>query len=221
MVLFQGCPMRCRWCKRKEMAMGGQCSSWEELGVDATMERLARFEAPESDREVMIAGGEALAQPEFLLALLGACRREGMHTTVETTLYAPFSVAAEVARRADRLKVVLRLMDSARHLRLTGRPNAPILSNIEFLASMGAPITLRFQLIPGINDLPGDIEAAADFASALQCPSSIEILPYPGYAGEAPAAHDGLSPNSSEAGMRHAASVFKSYGLKVLLASLT
>jgi pyruvate formate lyase activating enzyme len=200
------------------MALEGRCSSWEELGADAVLERLARLPAPESDREVLIAGGEALAQPEFLFDLLGACRNEGIHTTVETTLYAPFAVAVEVARRVDRLLVALRLMDSARHLRLTGKPNAPILSNIEFLASMGAPITLRFQLIPGINDFPGDIEAAADFASMLQCPSSIEILPYPGAAGEAPAAHGGFYPNTSEAGMRRAASVFRRHGLEVSLA---
>lgn len=217
-VFFQGCPMRCRWCKRREMAFEGQCSSWEELGVEGVMERLARLGAPESDREVLIAGGEPLSQPEFLIALLDACREEGIRTAVETTLYARFSVATEVARRADRLMVVTRLMDSARHLRLTGRPNALILSNIDFLSSLGAPITLSFQLIPGVNDLPGDIEAAADFAASLQCPSSIEILPYPGYAGEAAAMHGGLYPDSSEAEMRRAASVFERYGLEVSLA---
>jgi pyruvate formate lyase activating enzyme len=218
MVFFQGCPMRCRWCDRREKAFEGQGSSWEELGAGAVIERLARLGAPESDNEILIAGGEPLAQPEFLVALLDACRAKGINTAVETTLYAQFSVAAEVARRVDRLLVVLRLMDSARHLRLTGHSNAPILSNIEFLASMGAPITLRFQLIPGINDFPGDIEATADFASMLQCPSSIEILPYSGAYDRFSSIRGGFYSASSEDGMRRAASIFKSYGLEVSLA---
>jgi pyruvate formate lyase activating enzyme len=217
-VFFQGCSMRCRWCNRMERAFDGRGSSWEELGVNTVMERLARLEPPESGSEISISGGEPLAQPEFLIALLDACREKGIPAAVETTLYARFSIAAEVARRAARLLVNLRLMDSARHLRLTGLPSAPILKNIEFLSSQGAPIVLRFQLIPGVNDLPGDIEAAADFASMLQCPSSIEILPYHGFRGPFPAIHAGAYGRPSEEGLRRAARVFESYGLEVRLA---
>ena len=38
---------------------------------------------------VTFSGGEPLMQPEFLLALLEACRAEDIRTAVDTTCYAP------------------------------------------------------------------------------------------------------------------------------------
>jgi pyruvate formate lyase activating enzyme len=198
----------------------GPGSSYAELGIDEVMRRLAGLNKSEADDEVLLSGGEALDQPEFLIALLDACAAKGMKTIVETTLYAPFSVAMEVARRATRILVNLRLMDSVRHLRLTGCPNTPILGNIQLLSSIGAPISLRFQILPGINDLPGDLEAAADFAALLPRPATIEIRPYSAACGLALVIPQRPSGPSAEEGMRRAASVFKSYGLKVSFAGL-
>lgn len=219
-VFFQGCSLRCRWCNRRERAFDGQGSSYEELGISEVMRRLEGLKKSEADDEVLLSGGEALDQPEFLIDLLDACSARGIRTVVETTLCAPFSVAAEVARRATRILVNLRLMDSARHLRLTGCSNTLILGNIQLLSSIGAPISLRFQLIPGANDLPGDLEAAADFAALLPRPATIEIMPYTYSAvcASAVVIRRSQFSASSDEGMRRAASIFKSYGLEVSFA---
>ena len=37
---------------------------------------------------------------------------------------------------------------------------------------------LRLPLVPGVNDLPGDMEAAARFAASLGLKMNVHILPY-------------------------------------------
>ena len=144
----------------------------------AGMMRELRKDRPyydESGGGVTFSGGEPLAYPEFLFDLLDACRKEGIRTAIETSAFASREVFIEASRRADLLLVDVKLMDSGRHRALTGLPNEQILGNIAALAELSASaasrslaaVWLRFPIIPGLNDGPADLAAAADFAAGL------------------------------------------------------
>lgn len=123
-------------------------------------------------------GGEPLAQPEFLLDLLRACRAEGIRSALDTSGWAGRDLVMEAGALADLVLFDLKLMDDARHLAATGVPLAPILDNLRALAAAGANVALRLPLVPGVNDLPGDMEAAARFAASLGLKMNVHILPY-------------------------------------------
>jgi pyruvate formate lyase activating enzyme len=131
----------------------------------------------ESGGGVTFSGGEPLFQWDFLLALLQACKEQGIHTAVDTTGLAPYSVLAAVSQYTDLFLYDLKLMDKVKHMEYTGVPNQGILDNLIRLAECHQGITVRVPLIPGITDTPGNLEAMAAFLKPIPI-LEVELLPY-------------------------------------------
>jgi pyruvate formate lyase activating enzyme len=132
----------------------------------------------ESGGGATFTGGEPLAQPEFLLDLLKACKAEGISSALDTSGWAARELMLEAGLLADLVLFDLKLVDDARHKAAAGVPSAPILGNLAALAAAGARIALRVPLMPGINDRPGDLAAAARYAASLGSAIKVHILPY-------------------------------------------
>ena len=132
----------------------------------------------ESGGGVTFSGGEPLFQPAFLLELLDACGRKGIHRTVDTSGYADKDILMAVAEKTDLFLFDLKMMDPEKHKRFTGVSNEKILSNLVYLAREGASISIRIPLIPGINDDEKNIEQTATFVEKLPNVRDIHILPY-------------------------------------------
>ena len=150
------------------------------MGVEQVMAAV-RADLPfyeESGGGVTFTGGEPLAQGPFLLELLRACRAEGIHSALDTSGWAERGLFLEAGLLADLVLFDLKLIDQARHKAATGVPSAPILENLAALAAAGGRIALRLPLVPGVNDAPGDLEAAARYAKSLGVEMSVHILPY-------------------------------------------
>ena len=127
---------------------------------------------------VTFSGGEPLAQPEFLLALLKGCEALAIHRTVDTSLHAPENVVAAVAEKTDLFLCDIKHMDSSVHQRITGVDNVRILGNIRFLASEGYPLRIRLPLIPSVNDDEGNLIETIAFIKSLGSIESVDLLPY-------------------------------------------
>lgn len=132
----------------------------------------------ESCGGVTFSGGEPLLQAAFLLHLLDACGRRGIHRTVDTSGYADTTTIMAVAEKTDLFLFDLKVMDREKHERFTGVSNEKILSNLTLLAKKGANISIRIPLIPGINDDERNIEQTAAFVEKLPNIHAIHILPY-------------------------------------------
>jgi pyruvate formate lyase activating enzyme len=131
----------------------------------------------ESGGGVTLSGGEPLAQPRFVSALLGACRERGIPTVLDTCGYAPSTVFLDLALAADLVLFDLKLMDAVRHKQYTGVSNRRILGNLEALVSRGRPVTVRIPVMPGINDTTDEIGQFAAYLAELPA-SQVELLPY-------------------------------------------
>ena len=127
---------------------------------------------------VTFSGGEPLLQPEFLLALLEECRREGIHSAVDTSGYAPLADIERVCQTADLVLYDLKLMDDALHRKFVGVSNELILTNLEAIADKtDCRIIARVPLIPDITDTDENLLAVADFLSLLNV-HRISLLAY-------------------------------------------
>ncbi len=127
---------------------------------------------------VTFSGGEPLMQPEFLVALLEACRAEGIRTAVDTTCYAAPQVIRHVAQTADLFLCDIKHMNCERHRQYTAVDNSQILENIRTLAQAGKAVIIRIPIIPGLNDDQANIEATASFVQGLKTVRRLDILPY-------------------------------------------
>jgi pyruvate formate lyase activating enzyme len=127
---------------------------------------------------VTFSGGEPLMQPAFLLALLAACRVEGIHTAVDTTCHAEAELIRHVAEMADLFLCDIKHMDSRLHKQFTGVGNERILDNIRTLADVAKEVCIRIPIIPDFNSDGGNIEQTARFAQSLKTIRRVDILPY-------------------------------------------
>jgi pyruvate formate lyase activating enzyme len=192
-VFLKGCPLECWWCHNPEgrdplpiARPSGDAAFYgdKEIGRTVTLDELmAEIEKEtifldESGGGVTFSGGEPLMQPEFLKAALRACHERELHTTLDTTGYAPKDTLREIAGDVELFLYDLKLMDDEEHRQYTGVSNRTILENLKLLAQDGAQIAVSFAVIPGITDTSKNIRAMAAFLSSLESIKDIRLLPF-------------------------------------------
>ncbi|MDR0377031.1 MAG: glycyl-radical enzyme activating protein [Spirochaetaceae bacterium] len=129
---------------------------------------------------VTLSGGEPLAQPEFTLALLAACRGAGFHTAIETSLFAPAEIVDAAADVSDTIIADCKIFDNERHQEATGQGNALILENLSRLLSgpHASRVLVRTPLIPGFTADDENIGAISAFISGVYADTAYELLNY-------------------------------------------
>jgi pyruvate formate lyase activating enzyme len=174
----------------------------------------------ESGGGVTFSGGEPLAQPEFLQALLEACRHEGLHTAVDTCGLVRREHLLAAAPLTDVFLYDLKLMDDAKHREYTGSSNAPILENLQALGPVARNIWIRVPIIPGVNADDANLNATARFAAGIPNVRQVNLLPYHRM-GTAKTQRPGSTANLADMEpptpelMRRAVEIVAAYGLTV------
>lgn len=143
----------------------------EEIGKD-----IAFYE--ESGGGVSFGGGEPLMQLEFLEALLVCCKREEIHTAVDTCGAVPYESFEQINRLVDLYLYDLKLIDESRHIKATGISNSMIIGNLRSLAEDRREVLIRMPIIPGINDDRENILATGEFIVSLPDVKDVQLLPY-------------------------------------------
>ncbi len=169
---------------------------------------------------VTFSGGEPLAQPEFLEAMLRLARDHSLHTTVDTSGHADQAVCERLLPLVDRWLYDLKLIDPGQHRDLTGVDPSDIQRNLHGLAEAGAEVVVRLPLLPGLNDDRETLEAIGTFVAGLPMRYPVDLLPYHRLGEDKYArlhrgyARPGLAPPTPEAVAR-AADVLSDRGLDV------
>ncbi len=151
-----------------------------EMSVAEAMEEVLKDRAfyEESGGGVTASGGEPLMQAEFLFELLKDCKREGLHTVLDTNGYAPWEKIEPLLPLVDLFLYDLKLMDEERHRQFTGASNRLILENLGRLSGRGAFLHLRIPVIPEVNDDEENLMATAALARTLPGVKRVDLLPY-------------------------------------------
>ena len=118
-------------------------------------------------------------QPEFLTALLKACRKEQIHTALDTTGYVAPEVFNTIAPLADLILFDLKIIDDGLHQIYTGVSNQQIMTNLLSLSNDSIDYMLRYPVIPGYTDDQENIAAMRLFMRKLKNPPlRIDLLPF-------------------------------------------
>lgn len=153
----------------------GRFVTVNELMVDIRSD-IPFFE--ESGGGVTLTGGEPLAQPSFAIALLHACKNEGIHTVLDTCGYAPPEVIEQTIPITDVYLFDLKLANSQEHKKYTGVGNELILKNLALLSKQGQIITIRIPLVEGITDSAENIDGLKSIIKSTKGIQRIDLLPY-------------------------------------------
>ncbi|MCK4568836.1 MAG: glycyl-radical enzyme activating protein [Bacteroidales bacterium] len=181
-VFFQGCPLQCVWCHNAEgipqflessegdkIPAGIKIYSIDELLEEVLKDRVF-FD--ESGGGVSFSGGEPLMQTEFLLEILKKLRELNIHTTVDTSGYAPTGIFKEVVALTDLVLFDLKIIDNKKHNLYTGTDNSLIHANLDHLAKSKIPFRIR---IPLVNEMTADDENLISIAVMLKGKGDVDI----------------------------------------------
>lgn len=186
-VFLKGCPLRCQWCCSPqgqrfacEHAVSGQKTFGYDIGVAELFDRIScdAHIWRRSGGGVTLSGGEVLSQPDFAVALMDRCHQYGVHTAVETCLYAQHETATRVLEKADFVQFDIKAVSSELHRTLTGAGNESILFNAAMLLRSNKNVLARFPLIPGITDSEENLRSIGNFLENERVGVSLEVLPY-------------------------------------------
>lgn len=231
-VLFR--PERCVSCYLcrglDELAAADKCpaEARELCGRDMTVPEVMKVILKEriffdqSGGGVTVSGGEPFGQPEFTLALLEACKRNEIHTAIDTSGFAEFRVIEASVPYTDLYLYDIKHMDPDKHREYTGVDNEIILSNLIKLGDAGARINARMPFVPGLNSDEKNLRAMGEFLRNVKGLTQLNILPYHSAAEDKHARwgmdyKPGRLYPPTEDALRRAAEIVESYGIKTAI----
>lgn len=185
-VFLKGCGLRCQWCHnpeairpQPELNTDGRLIG-EVMTIDevlAVVEKDRRY-YQNSKGGITISGGEPMQQFAFTRELLQAAKQNGLHTTLDTSGFAPQQDFEALLPHVDLFLFDIKADTSTLHRRLTGVGNERILANLAFLVTHGAAVRLRCPLIPGINDSPAHLHFIAELNTRYPQLDGIDLMPF-------------------------------------------
>lgn len=166
-----------RKCPQRAWKKYGSLMSVQEVVREISKDEVFYFH---SGGGLTVSGGEPLYQSDFVLEVIRECRALGIHTAMETSLYAPWENIKKILPWINVLYVDIKQMDRTLHKNWVGVENTLILDNILKVDKSSNPleIIVRIPLIPGANDSDANLIATALFCKSLKKLIEIEILPY-------------------------------------------
>ena len=207
-------------CPTKAIEMTGEVMTVDQVMTQIKKETILM---DKSEGGVTFSGGEPLMHHEFLLEMLDACGKEGIHRCIDTTGFANTKILLEVAKKTEHFLYDLKMMDSKKHKKWTGVPNEKILENLKALAATGVNMNIRIPLVKGVNDDDKNIHESAKFIAALEGKKPIvNILPFHNIAAkkyEKLGQHyeKGIMGEPDLARQDEIIEIFKSYGLNAMI----
>jgi len=170
-----GCGVCASACPTSALRLVGRVITVEELLTEIEKD-IKLYD--DSDGGVTFSGGEPLSQPKFLVESLKELKKRYIHTTIDTSGYAPKEVLKQILPHTDLFLYDIKLYDSGEHEKYTGVPNDIIIENLKFLTGQGKEVILRFPIIPGITDTDKNVKGWANFISGIKGINEIDLLPF-------------------------------------------
>ncbi len=174
-IFLQGCPLRCKFCHNPD---SWQINAGKKTSVNDLMEDILRYKNYIKTGGITLSGGEPLLQAQFATALFKECKRNGIHTAVDTSGAIPLSVSKEAIDEADLVLLDIKSIDTAKCQDLTGKGNEEVLKLLDYLEQTGKEVWIRHVVVPGITENDEDIERMAEYLSRYTVIKRVEVLPF-------------------------------------------
>lgn len=162
-------------CPAKALSPSGYDTTVEEVFARVAKDRF--FFKKEGG--ATISGGEPMAQFDFTYHLAKRFFDSGINVCLDTTGYAPAEQYLKILPFINLFLYDLKHMDSEKHEKFTGVPNALIHANARLLAESGAALQIRVPVIPKLNADWDNLKKTAEFCAELGVSVRlVQLLPY-------------------------------------------
>lgn len=131
----------------------------------------------ESGGGVTFSGGEPMMQTAFLVDILQKLRDQNIHTTIDTSGYAPEKIFKKVTGLTDLILFDLKIIDNKNHKKYTGTDNSLVHYNLNYLIEKKIPFRIRIPLVNGLTAEKNNLEETANMLKG-KGEINIDLLSY-------------------------------------------
>ena len=177
-VFMQGCALRCQYCHNPD--------TWSDKGEDnleltpeELVNRIVRFRSyfERSGGGVTFSGGEPLRQPEFLIEVLKLCKKEEIHTCIDTSGFG-VGMYDEILKYTDLVLFDVKHLTAEGYKYMTGINIDESLKFLEACKKCDTKLWIRQVVVPGLTDNEEYITELGKFIKTLNNVEKVELLPY-------------------------------------------
>lgn len=176
-VFLQGCKLRCLYCHNPDTwSNNGNLVSPEYI-VNKALRFKPYYKC--NNGGITFSGGEPLLQPEFLLECLKGCKREGIHTVIDTSGVG-FGNYDKILKYTDLVILDIKHSDPDKYKNITGMDIKYYYEFKESIINNKKDIWIKHVVTPRINETHEDmIEFQKEVKSFPQdIIKKVELLPY-------------------------------------------
>lgn len=174
-VFFQGCPLRCAYCHNPET---WELEGGKTYGVSEIMKQVQKYRSYYREGGLTASGGEPLMQADFLTELFAACRREGVHTALDTAGSVWNSDVERAIGSTDLVLLDIKFTNEPDYEKYTGGSYQTTLEFLKRLEEREVPVWLRQVIVPGLHDNSENLRRLTELRQRYHNIEAIELLPF-------------------------------------------
>lgn len=174
-VFMQGCPLRCKFCHNPETwKLNAKADTYtpEEL-IKKILNYKPYFK---HNGGVTFSGGEPLMQKDFLLECLKLCKKNNIHTCLDTA--GSIIDCEEILKYTDLVLLDIKGTNKINYKEMTNGNFENSIKFIKLCEQLNKKLWLRVVIVPGINDTKEYVKELISFVKPIKNVEKIEFLPY-------------------------------------------
>ncbi|MFA9398506.1 MAG: pyruvate formate-lyase-activating protein [Clostridiaceae bacterium] len=175
-VFFQGCNLRCSFCHNPD--------TWDkneglEISAEDLIEKALKYKNyfNVSGGGVTVSGGEPLLQKEFLIKFLKLCKKNGLHTAIDTAGVGNGDYE-EILKYTDLVILDLKHDNNEDYEKLTGCSMNEFNKFKQVLLKSNSRVWVRHVVVPTLTDNKIHLKKIEKQALEFKNLDKIEFLPY-------------------------------------------
>lgn len=177
-IFLQGCPLRCKFCHNPD--------TWDmknykkEMSPQEVFDEMIKYKSFFGAKGgVTVTGGEPLVQKEFLLEFFKLCKKNNIHTTLDTSGYIFDEKVKKILECTDLILLDIKCINKEIYKDLTKVNLSNTLKFLDYLKEKNKKVWIRHVIVPTITDNDKLLEELANYLENYKnIIKKIELLPY-------------------------------------------
>lgn len=177
-VFFQGCKLRCAYCHNPDTWSSTSNNRVTALDIVEKAKRYKQY-FKYNQGGITFSGGEPLRQPDFLLECLKLCKKEDIHTVIDTSGVG-LGAYNEILEYTDLVILDIKHSNPEKYKRITGCDINFYQQFKEAVIRNKKQLWIKHVVTPGINDTMEDMQEFEKEVRSFpdELIQKVELLPY-------------------------------------------
>ena len=174
-VFMHGCNLSCGYCQNIDVCRG----EYEEFSPEEVFSKIKRYKSYfGKSGGITVSGGEPLLQAEFVKELFTLCKKDGIHTALDTSGSIWNDDVSSLLDVCDLVLLDMKMTSENDYKKHIGCDISAPLAFLEELEKRNIPTWIRHVVVTGLNDTKENIHALKTLLDGKTVIEKIELLPF-------------------------------------------